>query len=83
MSTQIKNGMPSLTINQRNLYTYYLAHKKRHGNNPCFVPRVGTQTSRLPDYLKALAKLEEYNLISVDRTNKYYTAWIIKDPIVT
>lgn len=80
MSTHQKVHQPALTINQRNLYMYYLAHRKNHGKQPCFVPKITSQLSRMPDYLRALEKLEEYKLISVDRSADNYTAWIIKDP---
>jgi hypothetical protein len=83
MSTQLQNQMPALTINQRNLYNYYLVHKKKHGLNPCFVPRINMQATRLEQYLKALEKLEQYKLISVDRTTNHYTGWIIKEPTNT
>jgi len=38
------------------------------------------QNSRLDQYLQALVRLEEYGLISVDRSSDNYTGWIIKDP---
>jgi hypothetical protein len=72
--------MPALTTNQRNLYAYFLNHKKKHGNTPCFVPRCSTQISRLDQYLQALVKLEQYDLIRVDRSNVNYTAWIMLEP---
>jgi hypothetical protein len=80
MSTQLQNKLPALTINQRNLYSYYLAHKKKHGNTPCFVPKCPTQVSRLEQYLTALIKLEQYGLIRVDRTSVNYTAWLMLPP---
>jgi len=72
--------LPALTINQRNLYTYFLNHRKKYGNTPCFVPRCSTQVSRLDQYLQALVKLEMYGLIRVDRTSENYTGWIILEP---
>ena len=70
----------ALTINQRNLYAYFLNHKKKYGNSPCFVPRVPSQNSRLEQYLQALTKLEEYGLIRVDRSSANYTGWIMTEP---
>ena len=72
--------LPALTINQRNLYTYFLSHRKKHGKAPCFVPRCTTQVSRLDQYLQALVKLEMYGLIRVDRSSENYTGWIITEP---
>jgi len=70
----------ALTINQRNLYAYFLNHRKKYGNTPCFVPRVPSQNSRLEQYLQALTKLEEYGLIRVDRSSANYTGWIMREP---
>ena len=69
-----------LRITQRNLYQYFLAHKKKYKNTPCYVPRLPMQNSRLDQYLQALVRLEEYGLISVDRSSDNYTGWIITDP---
>jgi len=41
------------------------------------------QATRLEQYLKALDKLEQYRLVSVDRSTKHYTGWIIKEPTGT
>jgi len=71
---------PALTINQRNLYAYFLNHKKKHGNTPCFVPRLPAQNSRLEQYLQALIKLEQYGLILVERNSVNYTGWIMREP---
>jgi len=35
----------------------------------------------MTDYIKTLEKLEEMNLIRIDRTADNYTGWIILDPI--
>lgn len=83
MSTHQKIMQPALTINQRNLYMYFLAHRKRNGQHPCFVPKLNMQNSRMADYFQALKKLEEYKLISVDRSAENYTAWIMKEPTNT
>lgn len=77
---QRDNQVPALSINQRNLYLYFLSHKKRHKHTPCYVPRNSVRGNGLNDYLKTLEKLEQLNLITVDRTADNYTAWIIKDP---
>jgi hypothetical protein len=73
-------ALPALTINQRNLYTYFLNHKKKYGNTPCFVPKLPAQSSRLDQYLQALIKLEQYGLIRVDRSSDNYTGWIMLEP---
>lgn len=69
-----------LTINQRNLYTYFLNHKRKYKNTACFVPKLPSQNSRLDQYLQALVKLEDYGLISVDRSSNTYTKWIMLEP---
>lgn len=71
---------PALTINQRNLYSYFLNHRKKHGKTPCFVPRNPSQRSRIDQYLTALIKLEQYGLIRVDRSTDNYTGWIMTEP---
>jgi hypothetical protein len=69
----------ALTINQRNLYAYFLNHRKKHGKTPCFVPRLPAQSSRLEQYLNALIKLEQYGLIHVERCSDNYTGWIMTE----
>jgi len=66
-----------LTINQRNFYSYFLAHQKRNKSSPCFVPKLCLATNRLDEYLKALAALEAKGLIRVDRSASNYTGWIM------
>ncbi len=80
MGTQVQNEIPALSINQRNLYLYYLNHKRKHPNAPCFVPKIPVQGNRMSDYLKMIERLEELQLIRVDRTSDNYTRWIILDP---
>jgi hypothetical protein len=66
-----------LSINQRNLFSYFLAHKKRHKHAPCFVPKLPLAGSNLPLYLNALEALEAKGLITVDRSTQHYTGWIM------
>ena len=80
METNLQPQVRGLTINQRNLYLFFLSHKKKHKHTPCYVPRCLTQVSRLDQYLNALVKLEQYGLIQVDRTSANYTGWIMKEP---
>ena len=80
MTVHLKVMQLALTINQRNLYRYYLGQKKKRGKTPCFVPRCPTQVSRLEQYLNALIKLGQYGLIHVDRTSDNYTGWIMTEP---
>lgn len=83
MTTPTINPPVALTINQRNLYTYFLNHRKKYKNTPCYVPRCSTQVSRLDQYLGALIKLELYGLIRVDRSSDNYTGWIMLEPTST
>lgn len=69
-----------LTINQRNLWFYYLNHRRKHGDMPCFVPKTPSQKTRTEDYITAIQRLEEYGLIRVDRRSDNYTGWIMLDP---
>lgn len=68
---------PGLRINQRNLYRYFLNHRQRYGDR---VPRCPSQASRVPQYLKAIERLEALGLIRVLRHTPNYTGWIIIDP---
>ena len=79
---QLDNGKPlSLSLHQRNLYQYYLNHKRKHPHLPCFVPRTPMQSSKKDQYLKAAESLENKGLIRIDRRAPNYTAWIILDPL--
>lgn len=70
----------SLTAKQRYLYNYYLHHRKHHKHSPCFVPFfMGASKVRI-EHLKALERLEEMGLVSVDRGASNYTGWIILPP---
>jgi len=80
--TQI-NPPVALTINQRNLYSYFLNHRKKYKNTPCYVPKCPVQKSELNQYLNALIKLEQYGLIRVDRSVDNYTGWIMLPPHIT
>jgi hypothetical protein len=44
------------------------------------VPPIPVQNSRLHQYLRALEKLEELRLVTVDRESPLYTEWVIRDP---
>jgi len=81
MSIQVQNEVPSLSINQRNLYLYYLNHKKKHKDIPCFVPKISVKGNGVNDYIKLIGTLEELNLVRIDRTAENYTGWVLLDPI--
>jgi len=72
--TMISSG---LSINQRNLYSYFLVHQKRNKNAPCFIPKSCLVGNRLDAYLNALEALEKKGLIRVDRSAPNYTGWIM------
>lgn len=69
--------IPALSINQRNLYFYFLSHLQRHKNTPCYVPKVPFQGNRIQDYIRCIAACEEKGLFRVDRTSPNYTGWIL------
>ena len=66
-----------LSINQRNIYAFFLAHRKRYGNRPCMIPRSPLQASRLPDYIKAIENLEKRGLVRVARPTDNYLSWTL------
>lgn len=69
----------ALSINQRNLLLYYLNHKKKHGDKPCYVPRFPSQVSRFNDYLRAMERLEERGFLRIERHSADYRSWTIVD----
>lgn len=69
-----------LTINQRNIYMYFLNHIRKYKNAPCFVPKISATRNRTKDYFRALDALEEKQLIVIDRSSPNYTGWIMKEP---
>ena len=77
---QVDNRPLNLTINQRNLYMYFLNHRKKQPHVPCYVPKVSLQSTRLEDYIRALEKLERLNVIKLERTSVNYTGWIMLEP---
>jgi hypothetical protein len=79
MLTQEQIKLPTLTINQRNIYMYFLNHRKKYKTAPCFVPKCPTQNG-IQIYLNALIKLEQYGLMRVDRNSDNYTGWIMLEP---
>jgi len=72
----------SLTINQRNLYMYFLAHCKNNQNTPCFVPKLPVQGNSKADYIRCIKACEEKGLFIVDRSADNYTGWIMM-PVTT
>ena len=69
-----------LTINQRNIYMYFLNHRKKYKHTPCYVARCPGQNSRVEQWLIALIKLEQYGLVRIDRSSTNYTGWIMLEP---
>jgi len=69
--------IPALSINQRNLYYYFLSHRKRNKNTPCYVPKVVSQGNCTSDYLRCIEACEEKKLFRVDRSAPNYTGWIL------
>jgi len=71
---------PVLSTNQRYIYTHFLHHQKHHKNSPCFVPKATREANFRVAYLKALDKLEQMGLVSIDRSADNYTGWILLPP---
>ena len=82
----IDGKIVGLTLNQRNLYRYYLAHRKKYGDAPCFIPRNPIQghyldkESKLDSYLKIVQTLEDLNLFRVIRQGDNYMNWMLIPP---
>jgi hypothetical protein len=78
---QLQHTSLRLTLNQRNLYFYYLNFRKKYGNQVCYVPKMPMQSTRIKEYLNAIKALEDKKLITVDRSKAPYTNWIMNDPV--
>jgi hypothetical protein len=75
----LNNSQLALSINQRNIYLHYLAHKKKYGNEPCKVPKCPLQGNRTSDHIKAMEKLEERGFFRLQRHSEDYLSWTIVD----
>lgn len=71
------NPAAGLRTNQRNIWTYYLHHRKKYPAAPCFVPKSPLSSSQFEVWMRALDALEEKNLIRIDRSAAHYTGWIM------
>ena len=69
--------IPALSINQRNLYFYFLAHRKKNKNAPCYVPKISSKGISTEHYLRCLDACEEKKLFRIDRSAPNYTGWIL------
>lgn len=68
-----------MTLNERNLYRYFLYNKKKYPAAPCFVPK--SSGNNVPEILKAVDKLEQSGLVRVERCTNHYTGWVMKWPL--
>jgi len=75
----MNNSQKALSINQRNVYLHYLAHKKKHGDMPCKAPKCPLQGNRLVEHIKAMEKLEERGFFRIVRHSDDYLSWTIID----
>ena len=69
-----------LSITERNIYFYFKNHMEKKSHAPCFVPRCTLKNNRMCDYLDAIDRLEQKELIVVDRRGDNYTQWIMTSP---
>lgn len=74
----MNNSQLALSVNQRNVYLYYLQHKKTKGDAPCFVPKSPLAGNRLEQHLKAIEKLEERGYFRVHRNSNNYLEWVLE-----
>ena len=69
-----------LSSTERNIYFYFKNHMEKKFHAPCFVPKCTLKNSGMHEYLQALVRLEEKQLIVVDRSSDNYTQWIMTSP---
>ena len=72
--------MRALSSSQRNLYLYFLNHQEKNPGQPCYVPTSPIAHGRLNQYLRALERLEELRLVTVDRESEDYQEWVMREP---
>jgi hypothetical protein len=72
--------MKSLTITQRNIYSYFLNHFQKGRQQPCFVPLFASRKEREICHIWAVQELERKGLIRLDQTASHYTKWIMHQP---
>jgi hypothetical protein len=68
--------LPSLRTNQRNILRLVAQHEQRNPDIPCYLGKV--TASRRNVFLKAVASLEEKQLIDIERTGSNFQAWKVK-----
>jgi hypothetical protein len=73
----MNNSQKALSINQRNIYLHYLAHKKKYGDVPCKAPKCPLEGNRLVEHIKAMEKLEERGFFRIVRDSDDYLSWTI------
>ncbi len=75
------HGVVGLRINHRNIYAYVVNHYRVKPGMPCYVPPCPLRSNRLPQYIKAIEKLESLGIIVVDRSGgEEYTEWVVTLP---
>lgn len=74
----MNNSQLALPINQRNVYLYYLQHKKTKGDAPCLAPKSPLAANRLEQHLNAIRKLEERGFFKVRRGSEDYREWVLE-----
>lgn len=70
--------LKGLRTHQRNLFSYYLAHKQKHPDKPCYVPRLSCHHYAV--HIRAIDVLEERGLVAVTRNGDDYRNWILSEP---
>lgn len=68
--------VPSLRTNQRNILRLVAQHEQRNPHEPCYLGKV--TASRRNVFLKAVASLENKQLIDIERTGSNFQAWKVK-----
>ena len=66
----------SLRTNQRNILRLVAQHEQRNPGEPCYLGKV--TASRQNVFLKAVASLEDRQLVQINRTSDNFRAWTIK-----
>lgn len=74
----MNNSQLALPINQRNVYLYFLQHRKTKGGETCFAPKSPLAGNRLEQHLRAIEKLEERGFFKVHRNSDNYLEWVLE-----
>ena len=73
-------SLTGLTYLQRLIYRHFLAHLAKKTGEPCLLPTYTGKASSIHEFFAALDRLEERELLTVDRSPENYKSWTISGP---